>query len=39
MLDTYFNKDIHRTVLYFLYYDQEKEKKQKEFKNVMSFRG
>ena len=37
-LDTYFNKDTHRTVLYFLDYDQDKEK-QKEFKNVMSFRG
>ena len=39
-LDTYlyFNKDTHRTVLYFLVYDQDKEK-QKEFKNVMSFRG
>ena len=31
-------KDIHRTVLYFLAYDQDKEK-QKKFKNVMSFRG
>ena len=37
-LDTNFNKDTHRTVLYFLFYDQDKEK-QKEFKNVMSFRG
>ena len=37
-LDTYFNKDTHRTVLYFLVYDQDKEK-QKDFKNVMSFRG
>ena len=37
-LDTYFNKDAHRTVLYFLVYDQDKEK-QKEIKNVMSFRG
>ena len=39
-LDTYFNKDGHRTVLYFLVYDQDKEK-QKQFKNVtvMSFRG
>ena len=37
-LDTYFNKDTHRTVLYLLVYDQDKEK-QKEFKNVMSFRG
>ena len=27
-----------RTVLYFLVYDQDKEK-QKDFKNVMSFRG
>ena len=36
-LDTHFNKDTHRTVLYFLVYDQDKEK-QKEFKNVMSFR-
>ena len=25
-LDTYFNKDNHRTVLYFLVYDQENEK-------------
>ena len=33
-LDTYFNKDTHRTVLYFLVYDQDKEK-QKGFKNVM----
>ena len=33
-----FNKDTHRTVLYFIVYDQDKEK-QKEFKNVMSFRG
>ena len=32
-LDTYFNKDAH-----FIVYDQDKEK-QKEFKNVMSFRG
>ena len=31
--DTNFNKDTH-----FLVYDQDKEK-QKEFKNVMSFRG
>ena len=30
---TYFNKDTHRTVLYFLVYDQELEK-QKDFKNV-----
>ena len=37
-LDTNFNKDTHKTVLYFLVYDQDKEK-QKEFKNVMSFRG
>ena len=37
-LDTYFNKDTHRTVLYFLVYDQDKEK-QMDFKNVMSFRG
>ena len=37
-LDTYFNNDIHRTVLYFIVNDQDKEK-QKEFKNVMSFRG
>ena len=37
-LDTNFNKDTHRTVLYFLVYDQDKEK-QKDFKNVMSFRG
>ena len=37
-LDTYFNKHTHRTVLYFLVYDQDKEK-QTEFKNVMSFRG
>ena len=37
-LDTYFNKDTHRTVLYFLVYDQDKET-QKELKNVMSFRG
>ena len=37
-LDTYFNKDTHTTVLYFLIYDQDKEK-QKEFKNVISFRG
>ena len=37
-LDTNFNKDTHRTVLYFLVNDQDKEK-QKEFKNVMSFRG
>ena len=36
--DTYFNKDTHRTDLYFLVYDQDKEN-QKEFKNVMSFRG
>ena len=36
--DTYFNKDTHRIVLYFLVYDQDKEK-QKEFKNIMSFRG
>ena len=36
-LDTHFNKDTHSTVLYFLVYDQDKEK-QKEFKNVMSFR-
>ena len=32
------NKDTYRIVLYFLVYDQDKEK-QKEFKNVMSFRG
>ena len=37
-LDTNFNKDTHRTVLYFLVYDQDKDK-QKDFKNVMSFRG
>ena len=37
-LDTHFNKGTHRTVLYFLVYDQDKEK-QKEFENVMSFRG
>ena len=37
-LDTYFNKHTHRTVFYFLVYAQDKEK-QKEFKNVMSFRG
>ena len=37
-LDAYFNKDTYRAVLYFLVYDQDKEK-QKEFKNVMSFRG
>ena len=37
-LDTYFNKDTHRTLLYFLVYGQDKEK-QKDFKNVMSFRG
>ena len=37
-LDTYFNEDTHRTVQYILVYDQNKEK-QKEFKNVMSFRG
>ena len=37
-LDTYFNKDTHRTVLYFLVYDQDKGK-QKDCKNVMSFRG
>ena len=37
-LDTYFNKDTHRTVLYFLVYAQDKEN-QKEVKNVMSFRG
>ena len=30
-------QDSHRTVLYFLVYDQDKEK-QKDFKNVMSFR-
>ena len=36
--DTYFNKDTHRTVLYFLVYDQELEK-QKDFKNVMCIRG
>ena len=34
-LDTYFNKDTQRTVLYV--YDQDKEK-QKDLKNVMSFR-
>ena len=33
-----FNKDIHRTVIYFLVYDQDKEK-LKDIKNVMSFRG
>ena len=40
-LDTYFNKDTHRTVLYFLVYDQDKEKQKEfiQFKNVMSFRG
>ena len=37
-LDTYFNNDTHKTVLYFLVYGQDKEK-QTEFKNVMSFRG
>ena len=37
-LDTSFNKDTHRTVLYVLVYDQDTEK-QKELKNVMSFRG
>ena len=37
-LDTNFNKDTHRTALYFLVYDQDKEK-QKDFKKVMSFRG
>ena len=37
-LDINFNKDTHRTVLYFLVCDQDKEK-QKDFKNVMSFRG
>ena len=37
-LDTYFNKDTHRTVLYLFSLRQDKEK-QKEFKNVMSFRG
>ena len=37
-LDTYFNKDTSRIVLSFLVYDQDKEK-QKEFRNVMSFRG
>ena len=36
-LDTYFNKYTHSTVLYVLVYDQDKEK-QKDFKNVMSFR-
>ena len=36
--DTNVYKDTHRTVLYFLVYDQDKEK-QKDFKNVMSFRG
>ena len=30
-LDTYFNKDNHRTVLYFLVYDQDNEK-QNDFK-------
>ena len=35
--DTYFNKGTHRAVLYFLVYDQDREK-HKEFKNVMSFR-
>ena len=34
----HFNKDTHVTVLYFLVYDQDKEK-QNDFKNVMSFRG
>ena len=38
LLDTYLNKDLHRTVLYFLVYYQDKEK-QMDFKNVMSFRG
>ena len=37
-LDTYFDKDTHRTELYFLVYDQELEK-QKDFKNVMYIRG
>ena len=37
-LDTNFNKDAHRTVLYILVYDQDKEE-QNEFKNVMSFCG
>ena len=37
-MDTYFNKDTHKTVLYFLVYGQDKEK-QKDFKNVTSFRG
>ena len=37
-LDTYFNKDAHRTVLDVLVYGQDKEK-QKDIKNVMSFRG
>ena len=37
-LGTHFNKGTQRTVLYFLIYDQDKEK-QKDFKNVMSFRG
>ena len=36
--DTYFNKDTDRTVLYFLVYDQELEKR-KDFKNVMCIRG
>ena len=36
LLDTSFNKYTHRTVLYFLVYDQQK---QKDFKKVMSFRG
>ena len=36
--DTYFKKDTHRTVLYFLVYDQELEK-QKDLKNVMCIRG
>ena len=39
-LDTYFNKDTHRSVLYFLVYGQDKEKQNDlKFKNVMSFRG
>ena len=32
-LDTYFNKDTHRNVSYFLVYDQDKEK-QKDFKDL-----
>ena len=36
-LDTYFDKDTHKTGLYVLVYDQDNEK-QKDFKNVMRFR-